>query len=156
MEDRNRNFSSFEELSDVIQKRNAGHILVGYRNIPDYAGMVLGIGIIFDVNQLKYELDLQWISFGLDLFGENLLENYLYQFDDLQALLTYLQSKYHTLVSDIPMAYQIDPDLFPNPIKDSDQRPIFEMAWQKFQDNFQQGVFLDDSLQVVFSTQEMS
>ncbi|MCF8245314.1 MAG: hypothetical protein K9J46_09180 [Saprospiraceae bacterium] len=155
MEDLNKNFKDFEALYDFIQEKKVGNILIGYRNMPDYPGMVLGMGIIFDVNKLKYELDLEWISFGLDLFGENLLENYLFKFKDLQALLGYLQSKYNILVADIPMNYKIDQSLFPNPIKDSDQKPIFEAAWQKFQRDFREGFFLDAALQVVFSSNEI-
>lgn len=155
MEDLNRNFKDFEALYDFIQKKKVGNILIGYRNIPEYAGMVLGIGIVFDTHKLKYELDLEWISFGLDLYGENLLENYLYKFNSLQNLLEYLQSDYDISISDIPMNYKIDQSLFPNPIKDSDQKPIFEAAWQKFQHDFKKGIFLDDSLQLVFSSNEI-
>lgn len=155
MENLNRNFKDFEALNAFIKEKKVGNILIGYRNISAYAGMVLGIGIIFDINKFKYELDLEWISFGLDIFGENLLENYLYKFKNLQALLAYLESNYKILINDIPINYKIDQSLFPNPIKNSDQKPIFESAWQKFQDDFKSGIFLDDSLQLVYSSNEI-
>jgi hypothetical protein len=152
MEELNRNFNSFEELNAFIQNKQVGNILIGYRNLSDYAGMVLGIGIIFDRDKSKYELDVEWISFGLDLFGENLLENYLYKFDKLQGLLEYLDSNYHILVTDIPLKYKIDQSQFPNPIKDADQKPIFIAAWQKFQLDFRKDLFLDAALELVFSS----
>lgn len=145
-----RYFKSFEELNDFIQTKEKGHILIGYRNLQDYPGMVLGIGIIF--KQGQFELDLEWISFGLDLYGENLLENYLYQFDTLQALLTYIDSLYSISVTDIPLKYQIDQSLFPNPIKDADQKSLFESNWKKFQEDFSKGMFLDNSLTLIFSS----
>ena len=154
MENLQRNFKDFAELSFFIQKKGVGNILIGYRNLPDYAGMVLGMGIIFDIQKQKFELDLEWISFGLDLYGENLLENYLYKFNSLEELVAYLQSAYQISVADIPVNYKIDQSLFPNPIKDSAQKPMFESAWEKFQDDFRKGMFLDDSLQLVFSSNE--
>lgn len=155
MEDLSENFRNFEALNEFIQNKKKGSILIGYRNIPSYAGMVLGIGMIFDTNKFKYELDLEWISFGLDLFGENLLENYLYKFMNLEELLEYLKANYDILVTDIPLKYKIDQSLFPNPIKDLDQKPIYEAAWEKFQDDFKRGIFLDDSLQLVFSSNQL-
>lgn len=156
MEEVSRNFKDLGELNEFIQEKKAGSILIGYQNMPEYAGMVLGIGIIFDIDKLKYELDLEWISFGLDLFGENLLENHLYEFNGLEELLSYLASHYHILLTDIPVNYRIDQSRFPNPIKDSDQKEVFESAWQKFQDDFKKGVFLDDSLKLVFSSSSIS
>ena len=117
MDDLNRKFKNFDEINDFIRKKGVGHILIGYRNMPDYAGMVLGIGIIFNIAESKYELDLEWICFGLDLYGENLLENYLYKFNNLHELLKYLHSNYGIMVTDIPLNYKIDQNLFPNPIK---------------------------------------
>ena len=145
-------FSSIENLNDYIQEKKKGHILIGYDNMPDYAGMVLGKGIIFDIRKSKYELDLEWISFGLDLFAENLLENYLYKFDSLIELLEYLKLKHDTKVTDIPIKYKIDQSLFPNPQKDADQKPLFEEAWSKFQTDFKNEAFLDTSLELVFSS----
>jgi len=73
MEDQTGYFTNFEELFDFIQGKKVGNILIGYQNIAEYPGMVLGKSIIFDIEKQKYELDLEWISFGLDLYGENLL-----------------------------------------------------------------------------------
>lgn len=148
MTDKKRHFQNSEEIDDHVQRNK--HILIGYRNLPDYPGMVLGIGIIF--NSGKYELDLEWICFGLDLFGENLLENYLYSFNELRELLTYLESNYNTSVTDIPVKYKIDQSQFPNPIKDERQKPLFESIWDKFQNDFKRGVFLDKTLPLVYAS----
>lgn len=148
----NQNFTSIEGLESHIQDKKVGNILVGYRNVSDYAGMVLGIGIIFDTHKTNYELDLEWISFGLDLYGENLIENYLYKFEDLQTLVDYVHKNYGISVTDIPKQYNIDQSKFPNPLKDADQKPRYEKAWQKFQDDFKNDEFLDNSLHLVFST----
>ena len=147
-------FTDFEALNTYIQNKATGHILVAYRNCENYDGMVLGIGITFDTRKPQYELDLQWISFGLDLYGENLLENYLYQFESLEKLLTYLQGKYAIEVTDIPMRYQIDQSQYPNPIKDAAKKPAFETAWKRFQHDFKSGTFLDTSLKLVYSTHD--
>lgn len=147
-------FSNIESLNDYILEKEDGHILIGYSNMIDYPGMVLGKGIIFNTQKSKYELDLEWISFGLDLFGENLLENYLYKFESLIELLEYLKSKYSTLVTDIPLKYNIDQSLFPNPQKDADQKPLFEEAWSRFQTDFKNEDFLDTSLELVYSSNE--
>ena len=153
MKEPTKTFQHLSQLQELIQEKRIGHILLGYRNLPDYAGMVLGIGIIFNSEKARYELDLQWISFGLDLFGENLLENYLYRFPSLEELLAYLEATYQIAVTDIPLSYQIDQDLFPNPIKDSAQKPLYEAAWQQFQADFSGGMFREEALQLVFSSQ---
>lgn len=152
MDEENKNFQNFEELNNFIQTKEDGNILIEYYNMSDYAGMVVGIGIIFNHKKGKYELDIEWISFGLDLFGENLLENYLYKFNTLHELLAYLHAKYDILVTDIPKKYKTDESLFPNPIKDADQKPLFEAAWEAFQRDFKKGLFLDESLELVFSS----
>lgn len=147
-------FSGLEELNQFVQQKEVGHFTLPYQNCEGYPGMVMGKGIIFNVPKGKYELDLEWISFGLDLYGENLLENYLYQFESLQALLQYLEAKYHILPQHISTTFKGDYSQFPNPIKNEDQKPEFEAAWKRFQDDFKRGIFLDDSLKLVYSTLE--
>ena len=152
MDDQSRTFKDFDEINNFIQKKEVGHILIGYRNMSDYAGMVLGIGIIFNIAESKYELDLEWICFGLDLYGENLLENYSYKFSSLPELLKYLHLTYGITITDIPLSYKINQNLFPNPIKDADQKTLYQTTWQKFQNDFKKGIFLDKSLELVFSS----
>jgi N-acetyl-anhydromuramyl-L-alanine amidase AmpD len=152
MSDQQSNFTNFEALDAYIQNKVNGSMLITYRNCKDYEGMVLAIAIIFDIRQAKYELDLQWISFGLDLYGENLLENYLYQFESLNKLLAYLLEKYNIKVTAIPVNYKIDPGQYPDPIKDEAKKLLFEAAWQQFQRDFKSGVFLDTSLKLVYDT----
>ena len=148
----NTHFSSTEDLLSFIQEKQQGHILSRYELVPAYAGMVLGIGIIFDTSKAKYHLDLEWISFGLDLYGENLLENYSYAFNSLEELLAYLLKRYHLAVTEIPKNYKHDPDQFPNPIKDANQIKAFEEAWEKFQQDFRKDKFLDTSLHLVHTS----
>ncbi|MEO6977801.1 MAG: hypothetical protein ABI113_05455 [Mucilaginibacter sp.] len=152
----NTHFADFNALVKHIRDKESGHILVDYRLLPGYGGMVLGIGIIFDTKKDKYELDLEWISFGLDLYAENLLEGYSYKFESLEALVTYLQATYAISVADIPIKHQIDDAKFPNPIKDAAQTPAFEAAWKRFKKDFKEKKFLDSSLQLVYTTPPFS
>ena len=145
-----QNFLSLQDLQLFMKEKQSGHILIGYRNIAEYTGMVFGMGITFDTAKSRYELDLQWISFGLDLYGENLLENYLYQFSDLPSLLAYLNAQYEMAVTDIPTKYRTDPNAFPNPIDNAKEKPAFEEAWTRFQADFRKGKFLDQSLKLVY------
>lgn len=110
------------------------------------------IGIAFDFKKAKYELNLEWISFGLDFYGDTLQEGYLYKFDTLELLIQYLQAMYQIALTDIPVEFNFDMSQFPNPIKDATQKPVFEAAWQQFQKDFKAGLFLDRSLHLVHST----
>jgi len=148
----NTNFPNFNAFVKHIRDKESGHILVDYRLLPGYEGMVLGIGIIFDTRKDKYELDLEWISFGLDLYAENLLEGYSYKFETLDSLVAYMQKVYSINVIDIPIKYQVDSTKFPDPIKDAAQKSIFEEAWKRFKKDFKEKKFLDSSLQLVYTT----
>ncbi len=148
------NFESLLALKTHIEQQKKGFILLPYRNVEGYDGMVLGMAISFDIREKKYELDLQWISFGLDLFGENLVENYLYEFDNLEDLLTYIGNKYNIQITDIPLNYKIDASQFPDPIKNKDKIPVFEKAWKRFQIDFKNNNFLDHSLKLTYSSQD--
>ena len=148
----NTNFAGLNALAKHILDEETGHIMVDHRLLPGYEGMVLGIGIIFDIKKDNYELDLEWISFGLDLYGENLLEGYSYKFEALEILVAYLQSVYDINVTDIPIKYQVDAAKFPNPLKDEAQKPVFEEAWKRFRKDFKEKMLLDDSLQLVYTT----
>ncbi len=146
------NFADLDALAKHILDEEKGHILVDYRLLPGYEGIVLGIGIIFDIKKDNYELDLEWISFGLDLYGENLLEGYSYKFETLETLVAYLQAVYDINVADIPIKYHVDGANFPNPLKDEAQKPVFEEAWKRFRKDFKEKKFLDSSLQLVYTT----
>lgn len=148
-------FKTFAELEAYFKKKEKGFLTIGQTNMRTYAGMVFDMAIIFDIKKEKYDLDLQWISFGLDLYGENLLENYLYRFKNLALLVQYLDNQYDIKVTDIPTNYQFDDDNFPNPIKNEAEKPIFEAAWLRFQEDFKNGFFLDDSLELIYSSQNL-
>ena len=148
-------FTDFETLKKHIENQKKGFLSLPFQNCTEYAGMVFDMGIIFDTHKNSYQLDLQWISFGLDLFGENLLENYLYEFESLEKLLTYLLEKYNIHVHNIPINYKFNPDLYPNPLKNEIEKPLFETAWKQFQLDFKKGIFLDTSLKLVYSTQDL-
>ena len=152
MTDIQSNFSSFEELNTHVQNEVSGFIRVTHRNCRDYEGMVLFIKIVFDIQQPKYELDLEWMSLGLDLFGETLAESYIYRFKDLESLFDYLRLEYNINVTDIPVKYEFDASKYPNPIKASSKKQIFENAWLRFQQDFKSGIFMDRSLKLVYSS----
>ncbi len=146
------NFPDLEALKNFIQNKRKGEILITYRKCDDYAGMALAIMIVYDVSQSKYELDLQWMSLGLDLYGDTLQESYLYEFKSIEELLDYLELKYDIKVTDIPVQYQFDINQFPNPIKNANKKAAFEAAWKQFQLDFKKGKFLDSSLQLVYNS----
>ena len=139
-------FSDLSDLETHIHSHQKGFILVTYRPMEGYPGMALAMMIVFDVNNQSYQLDLEYICLGLDLYGDTLMENYVYQFSDMDDLLAYLKKKYQIDVSDIPVNYTFDQEAFPNPIKNPDQKPMFEAVWQQFQRDFENELFLDKSL----------
>ena len=148
------NYTDFDALNTYIQNKVKDAIVITYRNCEEYEGMVLAIMIVFDIRNEKYELDLQWMSLGIDLYGDTLQESYLYRFESFEKILNYLREKYGIQVTDIPVKYEFDHSRFPSPIKDEAKKPLFEAAWQRFQDNFASGVFLDPSLRLVYSTHD--
>jgi hypothetical protein len=145
-------FTTIESLKTFIQLNKKGFVLIDYRTVQEYEGIVLCITFLFNQSKKEYHLDLQWISFGLDLFGEHFLENYVYQFTTLEKLLEYLNETYKIQVYEIPIHYQFDEDKFPNPIKNSTDKPKFEKSWAQFQEDFKERKFLDQSLNLVYST----
>jgi len=150
--DTQNNFTDPEAIQTYIQNKEKGGILITYRNCKEYEGMVLSIMIAFDTRDSKYQLDLQWMSLGLDFYGDTLQETYLYQFENLEKLLEYILAKYAIRVTDIPLSYSFDSSQFPNPIKDKGKKIIFEAAWQQFQSDFKMGAFLDTSLKLVYTS----
>ncbi len=149
MQDLNYNI---ETLNDFVRKTIDDHIVVTHRNIEGYAGMVMYIGIKFNIEKAKYELNLEWMSLGLDLYGDTLQESYHYQFDSLEKLLDYLLIKYNIKVTDIPIKYQFEKDQFPDPIYYKEQKHEFEVTWKKFQQDFKNDAFLDPLLKLVYSS----
>lgn len=146
-------FANLVELESYMNANERGGIMIEYRNVEGYAGMVLGICIYFNLPKNKYELDLQWISFGLDLYGENLLENYTYAFPNIDKLLEYLLEKYNIDITDIPIEFKGNYKKFPNPIQNKAEIPLFEKDWQRFQEDFKAGQFLDVTLKLVYRSQ---
>lgn len=149
-----KNFSDYEAFHLHLQEKIKDNLLIAYRNCDQYEGMVLGIMIVFDIQKPVYQLDLQWMSFGLDPYGDTLQESYVYQFERLEALLEYLELTYEIKVEDIPVQYQFDPNQHPDPIKDKAHKSVFEAAWKRFQDDFNDRVFLDAALELVYDTHE--
>ena len=143
------NFPSAAALHQFILDKQKGALVVAHRNVTAYSGMVQYIGLHFDVPKQQFDLDLEWISFGLDAFGENLLESYLYRFGSLEKVLTYLEEEFGIAPSDISMNYKIDETQFPNPFKDAAKKAEFEAAWARFQEDFAKGMFLDGKLELV-------
>ena len=105
MADPSGNFSDVEALNVHVQTAAKGAMLITHENCADYPGMVLSIMIVFDVSASTFQLDLQWMSFGLDPYGDTLQESYVYEFDSLEALLSYLLKTYAIAATDIPIRY---------------------------------------------------
>jgi hypothetical protein len=147
-------FPSLIELKNHLQNKIKGGLLVTYKKCDNYEGMALSIMIVFDVQKSKYELDLQWMTLGLDLYGDTLQESYLYEFESLELLLEYLQIKYGIKITDIPINYKFDSSQFPDPISNASQKAEFETAWQRFQIDFKKGLFFDTSLKLVFDSND--
>ena len=91
------------------------------------------MGIVFDVEKNNYQLNLEWMCFGLDLFGDNLVESYVYQFEDLEILLRYIDEKHQIKISDINPNYTFNDADFPNPIKNKEQKEVYTKYWNQFQ-----------------------
>lgn len=126
--------------------------MIADRVLEEYEGMALRIMLRFDKKTSKFQLDLDYECLGLDLYGDTLLESYVYEFEGLENLLKYIGSKYHVGFPDIPVKYNFNHEQFPNPIKYDAKRPQFEIEWKKFQSDFKAGVFLDRSLKLIYST----
>ena len=151
MPDLQSEYFDTETLKAYITENGKGYKVITHRNVKDYEGMVLCIGIRFDIPKASYQLDLEWACLGLDLFGDALWESYIYEFGDLDKLLDYLLEKYDIRVTDIPIQYKFDDSQFPNPIYYEHKKMEFEAAWKRFEEDFKKGVFLDPSLEVVFA-----
>lgn len=147
-------FPDSKALKSYTEEKGRGAIVVGHHNLENYPGMVRYLGLHFDVSKTEYDLDIEWISFGLDAFGENLLEGYLYRFGSLDELLAYLKNQYEIEVTDVSAYYQIETSQFPDPFKNADQKPLFEAAWERFQKDFASRLFLDEAMQLVHSTHD--
>lgn len=141
-------FSSLAELQAFVTEKEHDGIVITHLNMPDYAGMVLYIGIYFSTAKSLYLLNLEWMSLGLDLYGDTLQESYSYQFDSMASLTHYLHEKYGIQVTQILKEYTFDSDNFPNPITNADLKPEFEAAWERFQKDFRQEIFRDHAQQL--------
>ncbi len=145
-------FPNTEALRAHLHAKGKGAHLITYRPCEGYPGMALALMIVFDVPKGIFQLDLQWMSLGLDLYGDTLQESYVYEFPNLESLLIYIRETYGLEVTDIPLKYTFDPSQFPDPIKDAEQKLVFEAAWQRFQVDFREGKFLDGKLKLVYTS----
>jgi hypothetical protein len=148
------NPSHFIDAASILahsQEKKKGHLLITYQQCEGYPGMVLGIVMRFDTLVSLYELDLEWMSFGLDFYGDTLQESYVYCFPNLEGMIGYLESKYSIRPSDIPKEFRINPHQYPNPLDGKDPAE-YEAGWQQFQQDFQKGLFLDPSLSLSYSS----
>lgn len=142
-------FQQQKELIDFLKEKGKSRHLVGHRNCDDYPGMVLAILISFEPEASAFELDLEWSCYGLDFYGDTLQESYLYRFESMQSLMSYLKNKYKVSITDIPIQYKIDLAQFPSPITHGSQKSQFEAGWERFQEDFIAGKLLDETLKLV-------
>lgn len=148
------NYLDKQSFVAEILKQEKGHKVIAYQNCKNYPGMVLVIMIVFDVSESKYILDLQWEALGLDFYGDTLNENYEYQFESLDTILDYLESKYQLKVTDIPIKLKIGLKDHPNPIDNKEDKNTFEAAWNRFQTDFNNDLLLDRTLKLTYSSKE--
>ncbi len=145
-------FSGINELDTFIATKKMGELLVGYFDCEGYEGMVLSIMIVFNIQKSQFDLDLQWMSLGLDLYGDTLQESYIYRFSSSIKLLEYLTSKYSLPVSEIPLEYKFENEKFPNPITHAEKHSVFKTSWENFQSDFRKGLLLDPSLELIYNS----
>lgn len=145
-------FSDISSIQNFISDKKNGSISLNHQNLKNYEGVVFYSGIHFNLLKNEYQLNLEWICFGLDLFGDNLVESYVYQFNSLKLLLDYLEKKYQLKATDINPNYKFNDDLFPNPIKNKDKKTTYIKFWNQFQKDFKQGLFLDNSQNLIYSS----
>lgn len=144
-------FNSLEELNFALTQKP---VLVFYQNLHGYPGMVLALSIYFKQKENYYGIDLRWQCLGLDLYGDSLEESYEYAFENIEALLTYLEEEYQITLDKIPLNYSFDNALFPSPLKEEQNKEKYETAWKNFQQNFNRGKFLDLKQKLVYSSKE--
>ncbi|WP_347174002.1 hypothetical protein [Polaribacter uvawellassae] len=145
-------FKNFEELNTFAFNAKKGAFSIKHQNLENYEGMVFYIGVYFNIDKNDYQLNLEWMCLGLDLFGDNLVESYVYQFNTLQSIINYLDKKHQIKVTDIKTDYFFDDTLFPNPIKNKDKKAVYNFNWDQFQKDFKKGMFLDASLPLIYSS----
>jgi hypothetical protein len=142
-------YTSIDALEAFIQQQQKSHVVVGYYPMPEYAGMALYIGFVFDTQASKFDLNLERMSVGLDLYGDTLQGSYLYRFNNLEALVQYIHSNFGIDVTDIPIKYQYPSNQFPDPLHNEAEKHVFEAAWERFKIDFRKGIFLDSSLKLI-------
>lgn len=152
METSNLYFSNLSVFKQHIITTKIGALSIRHQNLENYNGVVFYIGIHFDYPKEEYQLNLEWICFGLDLFGDNLVESCVYQFQNIENLLNYIDKKYQIKITDISTNYKINESLFPNPIKNKDQKNTYEKEWKRFQNDFKKGIFLDTSQNLIYNS----
>mgnify|MGYP003639071654 CR=1 FL=1 len=145
-------FSDKNEFNTFLSTKIKGELTVGYFDCEDYEGMVLAIMIVFDTQKSQFDLDLQWMSLGLDLYGDTLQESYVYRFSSVTKLLEYLDSKYSLTVSEIPLEFKFESEKFPSPITHAEKHSVFKTSWESFQSAFKQGLFLNPSLDLIYNS----
>lgn len=145
-------YQNFKELSAAFQQKVKDFVVVGYYNMPDYAGMVKYVGISYHTEKNQYDLNLEWMSLGLDFYGDTLQESCTYRFDDLKKLTDYMAEKHFIQITDIPIKYKSVLGEHPNPLTHEKEKPLFEKDWQRFQKDFKDGLFLDRSLLLIHSS----
>lgn len=148
----NTYFGSLEEFLAFAEEKQEGHMVIGYFHLPEYAGMVLYLGIHYHIAKKEFVLDLEWMSLGLDFYGDTLQESYRYQFDSLRDMLAYMEHKHQVKITDIAHKFEFDYKQYPNPITHEDQKEAFQEAWERFSNNFKSGMFLDSTQKLIYSS----
>ena len=144
-------FQNLSTLSTTL-KTEKHHLVITYLNMPEYDGMALYLGLHYIPKTEKFQLHLEYMCLGLDVYGDTLQESYIYEFNDLQAVLTYLEKKYTIKLTDIPIKFDFDSDKFPSPIYHGHLADIFREAWERFLVDFRNNKFLDSELSLIYNS----
>ena len=145
-------FTDTAGFVEYIHSQQTGSIVITHQNMPGYPGMVLYIGFAFDVPASNYTLNLEYMSLGLDLYGDTLQENHIYKFPDVAAVAVFLDQAHHISVADICVPYSFDPEQFPNPLTNEKEKPAFEAGWKKFREDYRKGIFAGKSQELIYQS----
>lgn len=145
--------AAVEVLRSALRQQGPKGVLVGVLPVQEYAGMVIFMQLYHRPEQDRFELNQDWISYGLDYKGSDWELGYLYAFPTLEVVLEYLERQFGLGPEDLPVEVP-DTDL-PNAYRDEVRRPEFMAAWDRFHADFSAGKLREPGVEVLYSDEEV-